>query len=122
MTAHSAARYPMSQPQNRYKADLRDVRFLLFEQFGITDLIGKPPFANWGKDEIDAVLDEVLEWSQKTLGPINGPADAVGCTLENGQVKTPAGFKEAWKSLYAAGWRTLAVDEKFGGQAGPFTL
>jgi alkylation response protein AidB-like acyl-CoA dehydrogenase len=112
----------MSQPQNRYKADLRDVRFLLFEQFGITDLIGKPPFANWGKDEIDAVLDEVLEWSQKTLGPINGPADAAGCTLENGQVKTPAGFKEAWKSLYAAGWRTLAVDEKFGGQAGPFTL
>jgi len=112
----------MSQPLNRYKADLRDIRFLLFEQFGITDLIGKAPFQNWGKDEIDAVLVEVLEWSQKTLGPINGPGDAVGCTLVDGQVRTPPGFKEAWKSLYAAGWRGLAVDERFGGQGGPFTL
>ena len=34
----------------------------------------------------------------------------------------PAGFKEAWKALFEAGWRTLAVDEKHGGQAGPFTL
>jgi alkylation response protein AidB-like acyl-CoA dehydrogenase len=112
----------MSQPQNRYKADLRDVRFLLFEQFGITDLIGKAPFANWGKDEIEAVLDEVYEWSKKHLGPLNGPGDAIGATLKDGVVTTPPGFKEAWTSLYAAGWRGLAVDEQFGGQGGPFTL
>jgi alkylation response protein AidB-like acyl-CoA dehydrogenase len=113
----------MSQPQNRYKADLRDIRFLLFEQLGLTDIIGKAPFANWGKDEVDAVLDEVLEWSQKTLGTINGPADAAGgCTFDKGVVTTPPGFKEAWKSLYAAGWRGLSVEERFGGQGGPFTL
>ncbi len=34
----------------------------------------------------------------------------------------PPGFKEAWKALFEAGWRTLAVEEKHGGQAGPFTL
>jgi alkylation response protein AidB-like acyl-CoA dehydrogenase len=112
----------MTQPQNRYKADLRDTKFLLFEQFGIQDLIGKAPFANWGKDEIEAVLEEVYDWSAKTLGPLNGPADAVGCTFASGAVKTPPGFKEAWKSLYAAGWRGLAVPEQFGGQGGPFTL
>ena len=31
---------------NRYKADLRDVRFLLFEQFALTDLLGKAPYGN----------------------------------------------------------------------------
>ena len=34
----------------------------------------------------------------------------------------PAGFKEAWKALFEAGWRTLAVEESHGGQQGPFTL
>jgi alkylation response protein AidB-like acyl-CoA dehydrogenase len=112
----------MSQPINRYRADLRDIRFVLFEQLGIDDLIGKPPYAEWARDTIDAVLDEVYEWTQKTLGPYNSTGDAEGCKLIDGQVRTPPGFKEAWKSLYAAGWRTLAVDPKFGGQGGPFTL
>ena len=35
----------MSQAQNRYKTDLRELQFLLFEQFGMTDILGKEPFA-----------------------------------------------------------------------------
>jgi alkylation response protein AidB-like acyl-CoA dehydrogenase len=108
--------------QNYYKANLRDLSFLLFEQFHLEDLLGKEPYANWGKDEVTAVLEEALGWVQKYLGPINAVGDAQGCTLENGQVKLPAGFKEAWQELFKAGWRTLAVEEKLGGQAGPFTL
>src|SRR5215208_8402559 len=135
MTTHSSGSGPsicrppstlggleMSQPINRYKADLRDFRFVLFEQFKLQDLLGKAPFANWGKEEVETVLEEVYAWSTKVLGPLNGPGDAEGCRLENGEVKTPPGFKEAWKSLFAAGWRSLAVPEEHGGQAGPFTL
>ena len=108
--------------QNYYKANLRDLSFLLFEQFKLDELLGKAPYANWGKDEVVAVIEEAYGWAQKYLGPINGIGDEQGCTLENGQVTTPPGFKEAWKALFEAGWRTLAVDEKHGGQAGPFTL
>ncbi|MGE5184743.1 MAG: acyl-CoA dehydrogenase [Acidobacteriota bacterium] len=111
----------MSQ-QNYYKANLRELSFLLFEQFKLDEIIGKPPFENWGKDEVLAVLEQAYEWSQKYLGPINAVGDEQGCKLENGQVKTPPGFKEAWKALFDAGWRTLAVEEKHGGQGGPFTL
>jgi alkylation response protein AidB-like acyl-CoA dehydrogenase len=112
----------MSQPINRYKADLRDVRFVLFEQFKLQELLGKAPYANWGKDEIDAVLDEMYSWAKETLGALNATGDAIGCVLENGKVKTPPGFKDAWKSLYDVGWRRLSVAEAFGGQEGPFTL
>ncbi|HEU4730806.1 MAG TPA: acyl-CoA dehydrogenase, partial [Kofleriaceae bacterium] len=59
---------------------------------------------------------------QKYLGPYNRSGDEAGCRLENGQVYVPEGFKEAWKALYEAGWRTLAVEESHGGQAGPFSL
>ncbi len=108
--------------QNFYKANLRDLSFLLFEQFKLDDLLGREPFANWGKDEVVAVLEEAYAWAQKYLGPINAIGDEVGCKLDNGQVRVPPGFKEAWQALFKAGWRTLAVEEKHGGQAGPFTL
>ena len=108
--------------QNYYKANLRDLSFLLFEQFHLEELLGKEPYANWGKDEVLAVLEEAYGWAQKYLGPFNAIGDDDGCRLENGQVKAPPGFKEAWKALFKAGWRTLAIDEKHGGQAGPFTL
>jgi alkylation response protein AidB-like acyl-CoA dehydrogenase len=108
--------------QNYYKANLRDLSFLLFEQFHLDELVGKAPYANWGKDEVLAVLDEAYAWVQKHLGPLNESGDEQGCRLEQGQVRVPAGFKDAWKALYQAGWRTLGLDEAHGGQAGPFTL
>jgi alkylation response protein AidB-like acyl-CoA dehydrogenase len=108
--------------RNQYKSNLRDVAFLLFEQFKLDELIGKPPYANWGKDEVSAVLEEAYGWAQKYLGAYNASGDEEGCRLEAGQVHVPAGFKEAWKALFEAGWRTLAVDEVHGGQAGPVTL
>src|SRR5215510_10886726 len=114
----------MSQPLNHYKADLRDMKFLLFEQFKLQELLGKAGtrYANWGEEEVTAVLDEVYAWVTKVLGPLNSTGDAVGCKLENGNVTTPPGFKDAWKALADAGWRMLAVDEEDGGQGGPFTL
>lgn len=108
--------------QNYYKANLRDLQFLLFEQFKLDELLGKEPYANWGKDEVVAVLEEAYAWVQKHMGPYNRTGDDEGCRLDNGQVRVPSGFKEAWKALFEAGWRTLAVEEKHGGQAGPFTL
>ena len=111
----------MAHP-NQYKSNLRDVSFLLFEQFKLDELLGKPPFANWGKEECLAVLGEAYGWVQKYLGPYNRTGDEEGCRLDDGQVRVPAGFKEAWKALFDAGWRTISVDEVHGGQAGPATL
>ena len=108
--------------QNYYKANLRDLTFLLFEQFHIEELLGKEPYPAWGKDEVNAVLEEAYDWVQKYLGPYNASGDQEGCKLVDGQVHVPDGFKQAWKALFEAGWRTLAIEEKHGGQAGPFTL
>jgi alkylation response protein AidB-like acyl-CoA dehydrogenase len=107
---------------NQYKSNLRDLSFLLFEQFKLDELLGKAPYGNWGKEEVATVLEEAYGWAQKYLGPYNRSGDDEGCRLDNGQVRVPAGFKEAWKALYEAGWRTLAVDEVHGGQGGPLTL
>jgi alkylation response protein AidB-like acyl-CoA dehydrogenase len=112
----------MTQAINRYKANLRDVFFVLFEQFGLEDLLGKAPYQDWGREEVQTVLEEVYGWVQKYLGPYNASGDAEGCKVVDGNVKVPGGFKEAWKALYEAGWRSLALEAKYGGQAGPFSL
>src|SRR5678815_5287286 len=105
MTVHSPGGLTMPHP-NQYKSNLRDLTFLLFEQFKLGDLLGKAPYANWGKEEVLAVLDEAYGWVQKHLGPYNRSGDEEGCRLEGGQVRVPTGFRDTWKALFEAGWRT----------------
>ena len=97
------------QAINRYKADLRELNFLLFEQFRLGELLGQAPFEAWGLDECKASLTECYRWVREVIGPLNAPADAEGCHLLDGKVITPEGFKAAWKSLYEAGWKPIGV-------------
>jgi alkylation response protein AidB-like acyl-CoA dehydrogenase len=110
------------QAYNRYKADLRELHFLLFEQFRLDELLGASPFAAWGRDECVATLAGCYRWVREVIGPLNTSADAEGCRIENGQVIAPRGFKEAWKSLYEAGWKQIAVDEEWGGAGAPHAV
>ena len=48
------------QTINRYKADLREFQFLLFEQFKLGELLGKAPYEAWGEDEVTIVARRVL--------------------------------------------------------------
>ena len=111
-----------STPQNRYKADLRELRFLLFEQFPLETLLGRAPFEAWGKDECNMVLDESYKFACEVLGPLNAVGDREGCRVENGHVKTPTGFKEAWQKLYESGWKTVGLSPDHGGQGSPSVL
>jgi alkylation response protein AidB-like acyl-CoA dehydrogenase len=110
------------QAINRYKADLRELQFLLFEQFRIGDLLGKEPFAAWGPDECKSTLTECYRWVREVIGPLNAVADAEGCKVVDGKVITPTGFKPAWKSLYEAGWKQISVDAEYGGAGAPHAL
>jgi alkylation response protein AidB-like acyl-CoA dehydrogenase len=110
------------QAINRYKADLREMSFLLFEQFHLDEILGHAPYDGWGADEVRTALAECYRWSREVSGPLNAIADQQGCRLVDGQVHTPDGFKAAWKSLYEAGWRSIGVDPEFGGAGAPRTL
>ncbi len=107
---------------NRYKADLRELSFLLFEQFKLDEILSKPPFEAWGPDEVRTTLSECYRWVREVTGPLNATGDTEGCHLEGGQVRTPAGFKEAWSKLYEAGWKSIAVDPEHGGAGSPHSL
>jgi alkylation response protein AidB-like acyl-CoA dehydrogenase len=130
MMIHSAALAGSEEPSapkktapNRYRSNVRDIRFVLFELFGIDQkLLGKPPFENWGREEVEMALVEVDRLAREVLGPLNPIGDVYGCRLEDGQVYAPPGFKEAHRLLREGGWKSLDVPEEFGGQGSPFTV
>ena len=109
----------MAQAINRYRADLRDFRFLFFEQFDLPAVLGKDPYGEWSPEECNMVLDEVYRFVCEVTGPLNGSGDEQGCRIEDGRVITPDGFKEAWDKLWEAGWRTVGSPSRWGGQDAP---
>jgi alkylation response protein AidB-like acyl-CoA dehydrogenase len=107
------------QTINRYKADLREFNFLLFEQFKLDELLGKAPFDGWGEEEVRTSLGECYRFAREVLGPLNVVGDIEGCKLQNGAVITPTGFKDAWKKLFEAGWKAIALPADLGGAGAP---
>ena len=108
----------MPQPLNRYKADLREIKFVLFEQLKLGELLAGR-YGDWDEETTSTVIDEVYRFATDVSGPYSAVGDHEGCRLENGEVKTPTGFKAAWDKLYAAGWKSLSVPDEFGGQGAP---
>ncbi|MGZ6164395.1 MAG: acyl-CoA dehydrogenase, partial [Myxococcaceae bacterium] len=112
----------MAAGLNWYKADLRELSFVLLEQFRLGELLGKAPYEAWGEDEAKAVLDAAYRFAREVLGPLNASGDREGCRIEGGQVRTPKGFGDAWKQLYENGFKALGVSTDHGGQGAPQAL
>jgi butyryl-CoA dehydrogenase len=102
-----------------YAAPLNDMRFVLRELLADSPRAPLPGTEDLGDDLVDAVLEEAARFSAAVLAPINRPGDEQGCLFENGVVRTPDGFKEAYARFAEAGWAGLAADPDYGGQGLP---
>jgi len=105
-----------------YQAPLRDIRFVLNELLGVEQLAALPGYEEASADLIDQVIEEGARLAENVLLPINRAGDEAGCVYENGVVRTPAGFKEAYDAFARGGWTGLAADPDFGGQGLPKTV
>ncbi|MBL0170217.1 MAG: acyl-CoA dehydrogenase C-terminal domain-containing protein [Gemmatimonadaceae bacterium] len=105
-----------------YKAPLDDIRFLLHDVHNVAQLSALPGFEEATPDLIDAVLTEGAAICEQVLFPLNQSGDAEGVTLENGAVRTPSGFKEAYRQYASSGWTSVVADPAFGGQGLPETV
>jgi alkylation response protein AidB-like acyl-CoA dehydrogenase len=105
-----------------YKAPLRDIRFVLHDVLDVSRISGLPGYEDATPDIFDAVLEEAAKMCENELFPLNRPGDEEGCTFENGVVRTPRGFKEAYATFIEGGWTALATHPEYGGQGLPKTL
>jgi 3-(methylthio)propanoyl-CoA dehydrogenase len=96
-----------------YAAPVEDMRFVL-------DTLA--PECAVERDVADAILGEAAKFAAAELDPLNQLADRVGSVLENGVVRTPPGFREAYRRYVEAGWMGLHCDPEHGGQGLPASL
>jgi alkylation response protein AidB-like acyl-CoA dehydrogenase len=105
-----------------YAAPLADMRFALTEIAGMAEIAALPGCEQASPDLIDTVLEEAGKLAAGVIAPLNHLGDRQSSRLENGVVRTPDGFKEAWAEYVAGGWNALPFPEEHGGQGLPFAL
>ena len=108
-----------------YNPPLRDMHFVIHELLGAVDELKQiPAYADLDADTVNAVLEEGGKFASKVLAPLNLVGDSEGCVLDKTthEVKTPTGFKEAYKQYIENGWSALAADPEWGGQGMPMLV
>ena len=104
-----------------YTAPLKDMQFILHDVLKLTsqDIAGfdemEPEFTN-------AILEEAGKIASEVLLPLNTVGDTEGCKLENGVVRTPTGFKQAFEQMKQGGWPGIDMPEAYGGQNMPHVI
>lgn len=104
-----------------YNAPVRDMQFLLHDVLDITAQ-SLPGYDDLDRDTTAAILEEAGKISTDVLAPLNIVGDQQGCTLENGVVSTPKGFKEAFEAMKQGGWTGLDCHPEYGGQGMPYVI
>ena len=105
-----------------YEAPVRDMRFVYYELHDGAAIQRLPGYDDADEETVVAVLEEAGRFCTEQLLPINRSGDEEGCHFENGQVRTPAGFKAAYQAFIENGWNSIAFDTEYGGQGLPKSL
>ena len=105
-----------------YKAPIKDIRFVLDEVLDVSSLSKLPGYEDATPDTIHAIVEEAAKICENVLFPLNRSGDEEGCTYENGVVRTPKGFKEAYDQFRGGGWTSVTCDTAYGGQGLPATV
>lgn len=108
-----------------YTPRVRDFQFLFEEVFGMYEHYGK--IAKEGaepvnKELMDSLLEECSKLATQTMFPLYESSDTEGCVLQDGNVTTPKGFKEAYKASVDGGWTSINEPEQYGGQELPLSV
>ncbi|MEG1040002.1 MAG: acyl-CoA dehydrogenase C-terminal domain-containing protein [Pseudomonas sp.] len=107
-----------------FNAPLRDMRFVLHEVFQGPALWARLPALaeRVDADMADAILEEAAKITGQLIAPLNRSGDEQGVTFDNGQVRTPDGFAQAWQTYREGGWVGLAGNPELGGLGMPKML
>ena len=105
-----------------YAAPLADIRFALNEVAGLQNILGLSQYEDITSDLVDAVLDEADKFAGGVLAPLHKIGDQQGARLENGVVRMPDGFPEAYKAYVDGGWNGPPFDPAYGGQGLPWVV
>ena len=104
-----------------YNAPNKDIQFVLHDLLKVSEQ-DIPGFEDLDRDFTSAVVEEAGKVASEVLHPLNVVGDTEGCVMENGVVRTPTGFKEAFEQMKEGGWTAMDCDPEYGGQGLPYVM
>ena len=102
-----------------YNAPLREMQFVVEELNGLAEVASLPGHEDATPDVARAIFEEAGRLGREVLSPLNRAGDLEGAKLENGVVRTPPGFREAYRAYVDGGWNALQLDREIGGRDCP---
>ncbi len=105
-----------------YTAPITELRFALDAIADLPGIARLPGYEEATPDLATAILEEAGRLAGEVMAPLNHPGDREGSAFENGVVRTPDGFPEAYRQFVEGGWNALPFDPDFGGQGLPWSL
>ena len=105
-----------------FKAPQKEALFVMNELLDFEKHYADLGFTDATPDMVEAIFSEAAKFAENVLAPINANGDEEGCKWEDGDVTTPAGFKEAYKQYVDGGWTGMTHPEELGGQNLPYSL
>ncbi|MGF1630160.1 MAG: acyl-CoA dehydrogenase [Kiloniellaceae bacterium] len=105
-----------------YAAPIGEMRFTLDAIAELPEIARLPGYEEATPDLVAAILEEAAKLAGEVIAPLNHPGDGEGSVFENGVVRTPEGFQNAYRLFVEGGWNALPFDPDFGGQGLPWSL
>jgi alkylation response protein AidB-like acyl-CoA dehydrogenase len=103
-----------------YAAPIKDIKFVMQELAGLETINKLPGCEDATLETVEAILEEDAKFCGEVLAPLNRSGDLEHSVRQSdGSVKTPKGFKEAFKQFGEGGWQGLHFPTEFGGQGLP---
>lgn len=101
-----------------YAAPLNDITFTLRHITDLERLAGLDGVES-DPETLEAAIAEMGRVCAEVLAPLNAVGDREGAVLENGVVRTPPGFREAYAEYRDGGWNSVPFDPAYGGMGLP---
>ncbi len=105
-----------------YAAPLRDMRFVIEDVVGLGRIAGLPGLDGADAGLVRQILAEAGKLAGGVIGPLNATGDRQGARLENGVVRTPDGFADAYRQFVEGGWNGAPFEEAWGGMGLPWLV
>ena len=105
-----------------YTAPVEDMMFLFDKLRNNKNYNDLEKYKEVNSELVKNILDEAAKINQNLILPLAKSGDENPTVLENGVVRTPPGYKEAYTKYIEDGWTSLSCDPKYGGQGMPKTV
>ncbi len=105
-----------------YNAPVEDMMFLFEKLRDNKNYNEIDKYKDVSPDLVKNILEEAAKINQNLILPLAKSGDENPAVLENGIVRTPPGYKEAYQKYIEDGWTSLSCDPKYGGQGMPKTV